>query len=63
MEIDGKSERLVFLRPSLPAWLEWIEMTNLLVGTRRVSVRLQRTPKGGGMVVRTSGDAKVMVRK
>ncbi len=63
LSVDGLGERAVFVSPSLPPWIEWIEVTHLAVGSKRADVRLQRTRRGGAVVTRTGGEAKVVVQK
>lgn len=63
LEVDGIRERVSFTRPSLPHWLDWIEITNLAAGSKRASVRLERTPRGGATIARAVGDAKVSLKK
>lgn len=63
LEVDGIGQRAVFVRPSLPPSIDWIEITNLPVGAKRAAVRLERTKTGGAVLSRSVGDAKIVVKK
>ena len=62
LAVDGVGERVLLDRPSLPAWLEWIEVTNLSVGSKKAMLRLTRGARGSASVVRADG-AKVTLSK
>ena len=63
LEVDGRGQRASFVKPALPPSIEWIEITNLAVGAKRASLRLERTRSGGAVLARSSGDAKIVIRK
>ncbi|MGH7312271.1 MAG: MGH1-like glycoside hydrolase domain-containing protein, partial [Candidatus Rokuibacteriota bacterium] len=47
LEPDALAGRLLVRRPRLPAWLEWVELSDVRVGQARVSLRFQRKGDGG----------------
>ena len=63
LQVDGVRQTVVFEQPSLPPWLNFIEITNLAVGSKHANVRLERTPRGGAVMTRSFGDAKVSIKK
>ena len=63
LQVDGVRQTVVFEQPSLPPWLDFIEITNLAVGSKHANVRLERTPRGGAVLTRSFGDAKVSIKK
>ena len=63
LQVDGIAQKAWFVKPALPPSIEWVEITNLAVGAKHAQVRLERTRRGGAVLARSLGDAKVTVRK
>ena len=63
LEVDGRAQRATFVKPALPPSIDWIEITNLAVGAKRTSLRLERTRMGGAVLARSRGDAKIVIKK
>jgi glycogen debranching enzyme len=51
VELDANARRLTLRKPVLPAFIEWLEIRRLLVGTSRVDMRLVRHPEDVGVIV------------
>ena len=61
LELDALQRRVVFRQPQLPAWLAWLELRNVRVGTARLDVNMQRGKYGASLeIVRRDGDVEVV---
>ena len=61
LEVDGVHGRVVFRQPQLPAWLAWLELRNVRVGTARLDVNMQRGKYGASLeIVRKHGDVEIV---
>jgi glycogen debranching enzyme len=61
LHIDTPSRRLSFTRAQLPRSVDWIQMTNLEVGSARVDIRLERHPHDVGVIVlRRDGHVEIV---
>jgi glycogen debranching enzyme len=64
VELDANSRRLTLRKPVLPAFIDWLEIRRLLVGTARVDVRLVRYPEDVGVtVLNPSSGVEVIIIK
>lgn len=64
LQVDGIKKRVALVRPSLPAFLSEVEITNLQVGAARIDLLLTRHADGVSVnVTRRHGDAEVVVVK
>ncbi|HTV19718.1 MAG TPA: amylo-alpha-1,6-glucosidase [Polyangiaceae bacterium] len=64
VELDANSRRLTLRNPVLPAFIDWLEIRRLLVGTARVDVRLVRYPEDVGVtVLNPSSGVEVIIIK
>jgi len=46
LDIDGRRRTVRFVAPLIPAWLGYVELSNLAIGNVRVSLRLTRGHRG-----------------
>jgi glycogen debranching enzyme len=61
LEVDAFHRRVVFRQPQLPAWLAWLELRNVRVGTARLDVNMQRGKYGASLeIVRKDGDVEIV---
>jgi len=61
LELDALQRRVVFRQPQLPAWLAWLELRNVRVGTARLDVNMQRGKYGASLeIVRKDGDVEIV---
>jgi len=61
LEVDAFHRRVVFRQPQLPAWLAWLELRNVRVGTARLDVNMQRGRYGASLeIVRKDGDVEIV---
>jgi glycogen debranching enzyme len=61
LHIDAPSRRLSFTRAQLPRSVDWIQMTNLTVGSARVDIRLERHQHDVGVIVlRRDGHVEIV---
>jgi glycogen debranching enzyme len=51
VELDAIASRLTLRHPVLPAFIDWLEIRRLPVGTQRIDVRLVRYPEDVGVTV------------
>jgi glycogen debranching enzyme len=51
VELDANSRRVTLRHPVLPAFIDWLEIRRLLVGTARIDLRLVRHPEDVGVTV------------
>ncbi|HEY7454109.1 MAG TPA: glycogen debranching N-terminal domain-containing protein [Thermoleophilaceae bacterium] len=59
---DALNRRLRIVRPSLPRWLEHVEVTGLELGDARIDLRFERTGDGVTLAdARIDGDAEVVL--
>jgi glycogen debranching enzyme len=64
LELDANARRLTLRKPVLPAFIDWLEIRRLLVGTARVDVRLVRYPEDVGVtVLNPSSGVEVIIIK
>ena len=64
MHIDAHSKRLSFSRAQLPRNVEWVELSNLVVGDARLDLRLERHVHDVGVtVLRREGDVEILTVK
>lgn len=64
IEVDANSRRLTLRKPVLPAFIDWLEVRRLLVGTSRVDVRLVRYPEDVGVtLLEPSSNVEVIIIK
>jgi glycogen debranching enzyme len=64
LTFDPAHRRVIFNRPVLPEWLEWVTIRNLALGSARLDLRVQgRRPGSSVEIVRREGDVEVLVRK
>ncbi|HET9949372.1 MAG TPA: glycogen debranching N-terminal domain-containing protein [Longimicrobiales bacterium] len=62
LEVHGASHTLLFRRPLMPAWLDWIEMENLSVGGSSADLLVRRVRSGATIeILRRSGPANVQL--
>jgi glycogen debranching enzyme len=62
IEVQPESKAVEFTRPQLPPELEWVELTNLQVGSGSVDVRLRRIADGlSAEVRRNRGECRIHV--
>ena len=65
LSLDAPNRRVVFYKPALPAWLDWVTIHALRVGDAVADVELVRhhdDDVGTNVVVR-SGELEVLIRK
>jgi glycogen debranching enzyme len=61
LEADARAARVVFRKPHLPAWLAWLEIRNLRVGSARLDLQLNRGKYGGSIeILRKEGDLEIV---
>ena len=64
MRIDAHAKRLSFSRAQLPRNVDWIELSNLVVGEARLDLRLERHVHDVGVtVLRRDGDVEIRIVK
>jgi glycogen debranching enzyme len=65
LRFDPSRQRIVFDRPALPSWLEWVAIRNLRCGNGRVDVRVTggRHASSSVEVTRRDGHVEVVVWK
>jgi glycogen debranching enzyme len=64
VELDANSRRVTLRKPVLPAFIDWLEIRRLLVGTARVDIRLVRHPEDVGVtVLNPSSGVEVIIVK
>lgn len=51
VSLDATASRLTLRHPVLPAFIDWLEIRRLTVGTQRIDVRLVRHPEDVGVTV------------
>jgi glycogen debranching enzyme len=61
---EAHENRLTFMRPVLPEWLQWVEVHGLRVGRSRLDVVVTRGREGASVeVLELLGDAEIVVRR
>lgn len=61
MDIEAGRRRIAFCRPALPASIERLSLTNLIVGDARLDLLLERQPTDVAVtVVKRDGDVEVV---
>jgi glycogen debranching enzyme len=64
VELDASSKRVTLRNPVLPAFIDWLEIRRLLVGSARVDLRLVRYPEDVGVtVLNPSSGVEVIIIK
>lgn len=64
VELDANARRVTLRKPVLPAFIDWLEIRRLLVGTARVDLRLVRHPEDVGVtVLNPSSGVEVVIIK
>jgi glycogen debranching enzyme len=64
VELDANARRVTLRRPVLPAFIDWLEIRRLLVGTARVDLRLVRYPEDVGVtLLNPSSGVEVIIIK
>jgi glycogen debranching enzyme len=64
VELDASSHRVTLRRPVLPAFIDWLEIRRLVVGTARVDLRLVRHPEDVGVtLLNPSSGVEVVIIK
>jgi glycogen debranching enzyme len=64
LSVEAEAQRVVFDRARLPAGLEWLRISNLLVGTGTIDILLTRHPHDVGVtVLRRAGEIEVAAIK
>ena len=64
LEIDAPRGELRLDAPTLPAWLEWVEVRGLAVGAGRVDLRFRRGRTGASLeVLDKQGPLEVLIRR
>ncbi len=64
LRFDPAARRIVFHRPALPPWLEWLVIRNLQLGGGAVDVRLSGPRRSSSVeVLRRTGELEVLIRK
>jgi hypothetical protein len=61
---DGLNRRLRVRRPSLPRWVNRVEVEDLAIGAGRVDLRFERTGRGDSVALtdaRIEGDVEVVL--
>jgi glycogen debranching enzyme len=63
-EADAAENRLTLHRPSLPAWLGWLEIRGLRLAKSRLDLRITRGREGAAVeLLARAGDAEIVVRR
>ncbi len=63
-DIDALGRSLGLDAPSLPPWLDWVEVTGLHVGAARVDLRFRQGRTGASVeVLDKSGEVGLLVRR
>lgn len=63
LQPEADMHRLNVVSPVLPDYTDWLELTNLRVGDKRVDLRFERTPRGVAVQVQHKDhDLEVVVR-
>jgi len=61
---SAAENRLTLDRPRLPAWLQWLEVQDLVLGASRVTLRAVQGREGAAVeLVRREGDVELVVRR
>jgi glycogen debranching enzyme len=64
LEIDALGRVLVLDSPSLPPWLDWVEVLGLVVGPARVDLRFRRARTGASLeVLDKTGPLEVLIKR
>ncbi len=64
LDIDALYHSVVLESPSLPPWLDWVEVTGLHVGAARVDLRFRQGRTGASVeVLDKSGEVGLLVRR
>lgn len=64
LSIDAWKDRIMFTRPTLPEWLDFVELHNLRVRDAAIDLRIVRGRRSAALeVVGKRGDVDVLVRK
>jgi glycogen debranching enzyme len=64
VELDANARRVTLRHPVLPAFIDWLEIRRLLVGTARVDLRLVRYPEDVGVtLLNPSSGVEVIIIK
>jgi glycogen debranching enzyme len=61
LHVDAPAKRITFTRAHLPRSIDWLQLSNLLIGDARVDLRLERHPHDVGVsVLRRDGEVEVV---
>jgi len=61
---EAHENRLTLVQPRLPAWLEWLELRGVRIGTSRLSLHLGRGREFAAIeLIAREGDAELVVRR
>jgi hypothetical protein len=64
LEPDARENRLSFVDPVLPSWLDWIEVRGLRLGESSLDFVVSRGSQGAAVeLLARRGDAEVAVRR
>lgn len=64
LSVDAWKQRVTFTRPSLPAWLDAVEIRGLRIGAARLDLRVMRGRRSAALeVIGKEGPVDVLVRK
>ena len=64
LSIDAWKERIMFTRPTLPDWLDYLELHDLRVRDGALDLRIVRGRRSAALeVIGKRGDVDVLVRK
>ena len=64
LRFDPSAGRIVFHRPALPPWLEWLVIRDLRLGPATLDVRIDGPRRSSSVdVLRRTGNVEVLIRK
>jgi glycogen debranching enzyme len=64
LEADGFEQRLRVVRPSLPDFVDWLELRGIRVGSARIDLRFRRTSEGAAVErLATEGELDLVVEQ